>query len=96
MTILLQVGLLTDFMDYPSSTALCRQGGSAILESELRQIIEGVIEEAQQAEEIVRPSLTHGSEKWNRMVQYTICSCAGLVQFLIDARPPDLPNYDPL
>ena len=91
-----QVALLTDFKDYLKPTTLKRQGGSAILESELRQIIEPVLEDAQQADEIPRPSLTHGSEEWNRMVQYTICSCAGLTQFLIDAWPPDLPDYDPL
>lgn len=90
------MALLTDFKNYLSPISLRRQGGSAILESELRQIVEDVVEEAQEAQEIKRPSLTHGSEEWNRMVQYTICSCAGLVQFLIDAWPPDLPDYDPL
>ena len=36
-----------------------------------------------------------GAEEWNPMVQAIIIGCAGLVQYLIDAYPPDLPHYDP-
>lgn len=37
-----------------------------------------------------------GADEWNPMIQAMIISCAGLVQYLIDAYPPDLPHYDPL
>ena len=37
-----------------------------------------------------------GPEEWNAMVQAMIISCAGLVQYLADAYPEDMPHYDPL
>lgn len=39
---------------------------------------------------------TAGAEEWNPMVQAMIISCAGLVQYLVDEYPSDLPHYDPL
>ena len=39
---------------------------------------------------------TTGAEEWNPMVQAMIISCAGLVQYLVDEYPSDLPHYDPL
>ena len=42
------------------------------------------------------PCDTAGAEEWNPMIQAMIISCAGLVQYLIDAYPADLPHYDPL
>lgn len=92
----LQVALLTDFRDYLGPPKLLRTGGSAVLEPELMQILAPALSEAQQAVEIRSPTLKQGSQEWNRMVQHTICSCAGLVQFLMDAWPPNLPEYDPL
>jgi hypothetical protein len=92
----LQVALLTDFKEYLPRDSLLKGGGSAILEPELKQILEPAIERAQRCKGIRSPSLTGGSREWNEMVQDLICSCAGLTQFLIDAWPPDLPEYDPL
>lgn len=92
----MQVAVLTDFLDYVKPYRLLHSGGSALLEPELGQIVEPVIERIQQAKGIRRPSLTGGSEEWNEMVQTIVLSSAGLVQFLIDAWPPDLPEYDPL
>ena len=37
-----------------------------------------------------------GAQEWNEMVQVIVVSCAGLVQYLVDAYPPDLPEYDPV
>ena len=37
-----------------------------------------------------------GPEEWNAMVEDIIVACAGLVQYLADAYPPDLPEYDPV
>ena len=93
---LLQVALLTDFLTYIPSNVLMRTGGSAILEPELKQIVEPALSEAQSAREISSPNLTGGSAEWNRMVQVTIASCAGLCQYCIDAWPPDLIDYDPV
>ena len=90
------MALLTDFRDYVKPYRMLKTGGSAILEPELRQIVEPVIDRAQNAEGIRRPTLTSGSGEWNEMVQNIVCSSAGLVQFLIDAWPTDLPEYDPL
>lgn len=92
----MQVALLTDFRDYVKPSKMLRSGGTALLEPELGQILQPVIDQAQQASGIKRPSLTGGSEEWNEMVQNIVNSSAGLVQFLIDAWPPDLPEYDPL
>lgn len=39
---------------------------------------------------------TAGAEEWNPMIQAMIISCAGLVQYLVDEYPSDLPHYDPL
>ena len=44
----------------------------------------------------LEPYLVPGADEWNSMIQAMIISCAGLVQYLIDAYPPDLPHYDPL
>jgi hypothetical protein len=37
-----------------------------------------------------------GAPEWNAMVENMIVSLAGLVQYLMDAYPPDLPEYDPV
>jgi hypothetical protein len=37
-----------------------------------------------------------GAQEWNVMVEGIIVGCAGLVQYLADAYPPDLPEYDPV
>lgn len=37
-----------------------------------------------------------GPSEWNRMVEDIVVACAGLVQYLADAYPPDLPEYDPV
>lgn len=40
--------------------------------------------------------LFSGPEEWNAMVEEIVVACAGLVQYLADAYPPDLPEYDPV
>ena len=37
-----------------------------------------------------------GAEEWNPMVQSIVVGCAGLVQYLADAYPPSLPDWDRL
>lgn len=67
-----------------------------MLEPELKQIIEPALADVKGRSEIPTPSLKEGSREWNLMVQNIVYCAAGLVQFLIDAWPPDLPEYDPL
>ncbi len=37
-----------------------------------------------------------GPAEWNPMVETMVVGLAGLVQYLKDAYPPDLPEYDPV
>lgn len=53
-----QVALLTDFKDYLPPEVLLKGGGSAVLEPELKQILEPAIERAQQCEGIRYPLCT--------------------------------------
>lgn len=90
-----KVCILDQFSHYLGEEIL-RTGGSAILETELSSIIRPILQESRAIPDLLRPSLDKGAEEWNPMVQAMIISCAGLVQYLIDAYPPDLPHYDPL
>lgn len=90
-----KVCTLDQFSDYVGDDIL-RTGGTAILESELSNIIRPVLQDSKDIPELLRPSLHKGADEWNSMIQAMIISCAGLVQYLIDAYPPDLPHYDPL
>ena len=45
--------------------------------------------------DVLRPDLTRGMGEWDEFLVVLVASCAGLVQFLIDSYPPDLPEYDP-
>ncbi|CAK0787350.1 hypothetical protein CVIRNUC_010570 [Coccomyxa viridis] len=80
---------LTAFAPY-CGTALLNPGGNGVLEPELRQIVAPVITRAQAAHGIARPDLRTGSAEWNSMVEDTVVSCAGLVQYLADQWPPEL------
>ncbi|BDA42924.1 hypothetical protein COCOBI_03-8170 [Coccomyxa sp. Obi] len=86
---------LTAFSRYCGG-AIMRGGGSGVLEPELRSIIAPVLGRALGANGIARPDLSHGPSEWNRMVEDIVVACAGLVQYLADAYPPDLPEYDPV
>lgn len=89
-----KVCVLDQFSGYMGEDIL-KKGGSALLESELSEIIRPAVSEGSARPDVLRPSLHKGAEEWNPMVQAIIISCAGLVQYLIDAYPPDLPHYDP-
>lgn len=45
---------------------------------------------------VIVSRLFSGPEEWNAMVEEIVVACAGLVQYLADAYPPDLPEYDPV
>lgn len=48
--------------------------------------------------DVVHPSLTdpeRGAEQWNWMVKVLTLASAGLVKYLMDAMPDNLPEYDP-
>lgn len=40
-------------------------------------------------------AVREGVEAWNHMVRTILLPCAGLVQYLADAVPPDLAHWDP-
>ncbi|DBA94962.1 TPA: hypothetical protein ACH3X1_002488 [Trebouxia sp. C0004] len=90
-----KVCILDQFSHYVGEDIL-RTGSTAILESELSNIIRPVLQDSKPIPDLLRPSLHKGADEWNPMVHAMIISCAGLVQYLIDAYPPDLPHYDPL
>lgn len=50
--------------------------------------------------DVPRPDLTDvsgsASEAWDEMVAGIMLGCAGLIRYLIDSYPDDLPEYDPL
>lgn len=75
---------------------ILKTGGSALLERELSAIVQPVMQKDVKIPDVLRPDLLQkGPEKWNTMVQAMIISCAGLVQYLIDVYPEDMPYYDP-
>lgn len=45
---------------------------------------------------IPRPSLQAGDGEWEEMFALLALCCAGLMKYLLDEIPPDLPDYDPL
>lgn len=85
---------LSDFSDYTGEDILAK-GGSALLEPKLSMYIQQDLEAARSVIDIARPSLHKGAEEWNPMVKAMIVDCAGLVKYLADQYPSDLPHYDP-
>lgn len=95
---------LPSFSTYVTPARLRSTGGSSLLSAELKRLLQpGLLgfntdttdDEKEQAgilprvKRICRPSEEHS-------VTDTLQCCAGLVQFLIDSYPPDLPEYDPV
>jgi hypothetical protein len=118
---------LTDFLDYASDDRLLQNGGSGLLDTNLRQIMRmqlpsvrpslaasltgaaagGGGGDAEAAPlpgfvpsflqpRIPRVSLSDPPDGWERAMLLTAVCCAGLHQYLIDMRPDDLPDYDPV
>lgn len=97
-----RVNLLSDYAQpQPLTDAeVQRTGGLALLPRRMSQQLQQDLPQLRRVVDVCRPSLTDGSPRgvaaWNQTVLAVMLGCAGLVRYLIDAYPPDLPEYDPL
>ncbi|KAK9817141.1 hypothetical protein WJX72_010178 [[Myrmecia] bisecta] len=90
-----RVALLTDFAAYCGDDIL-RTGGTAVLDPDFGGMTPLLADAARQVRDIHSPLLSEGDKEWAPMINTMVVSCAGLVQYLIDAYPPDLQHYDPV
>ncbi|KAF8073130.1 LONRF3 [Scenedesmus sp. PABB004] len=97
-----RVYLLSDFAQ-PAPLAdaeVLRKGGLALLPRAMSATLAAELGALRAETDVTRPSLSDGSAAgvaaWNRAVLVTMLGAAGLVRYLIDAYPDDLPEYDPL
>ncbi|GAQ92727.1 hypothetical protein KFL_011100030 [Klebsormidium nitens] len=81
-----KVRLLMDFANY---------GSASNLEDELAELMESALPGARSSLEIERPYMREWAA-WRSMVAIMVLSCSGLVRFLLDQYPDDLPDYDPV
>jgi len=97
-----KVRLLSDYaQQHPlADSEVLRRGGLALLPRRMSLQLQQDLQELRQVVDTPRPSLTDSSAEavasWNWMVLVMMLGAAGLVRYLIDAYPPDLPEYDPL
>lgn len=77
-----------------------KQGGLALLPRSMRTQLQADLAQLRHVVDVPRPCLTDASpeavQAWNWMVLTVMLGTAGLVRYLIDAYPDDLPEYDPL
>lgn len=93
-----KICLLSDYASY-TGAAMYETGGLALLPRRMSFLLQSSPLEYRQVVDIASPCLYNpqtGQEQWNTMVTSVMLGCAGLVKYLIDACPPDLPEYDPL
>ncbi|KAG0557706.1 hypothetical protein KC19_11G151000 [Ceratodon purpureus] len=81
-----KVRLISEFVSY---------GTTSLLEDTLLEIIQPDLPQALTALEVQATYMSQYS-KWRMMVATITMCCAGLIQFLMDAYPDDLPDYDPV
>jgi hypothetical protein len=91
-----QICLLTDFAPY-TGNSVHQTGGLSLLPSRMATLVRPSSQQLEQAVDVDKPCLTdeEGLQQWNHMVRVLLLACAGLVKYLIDAYPSDLPEYDP-
>jgi protein-tyrosine-phosphatase len=92
-----KLALLTDFAAYPGD-AILQRGGNALLPSKIARVLVPELASILGIKHIRSPDLTSeaGLDEWNSMCLLLMLACAGLVKYLIDVYPDDLPEYDPL
>lgn len=91
-----RICLLTDFAPYTGS-AVHQTGGLSLMPARMSKLIKGSAEQLEQQVDVDKTVLSdEGLEQWNHMIKVLLLACAGLVKFLIDAYPDDLPHYDPV
>lgn len=93
-----KVCLLSDFATC-TGEAVEYTGGRSLLPKSFSAAVIPYVKEIESTVDIGRPSLEDvytSADLWNAMVRSLMLSCAGLVKYVIDAYPKDLPHYDPL
>eukprot|EP00882_Tetradesmus_deserticola_P004415 GHRQ01004659.1.p1 GENE.GHRQ01004659.1~~GHRQ01004659.1.p1 ORF type:complete len:300 (+),score=98.09 GHRQ01004659.1:135-1034(+) len=97
-----QINLLSDYAQQQLLTdaEVQRTGGLALLPRGMSRQLQQHLGLLRGVVDVARPSLADGSPQgvaaWNWTVLVVMLGCAGLVRYLIDAYPSDLPEYDPL
>jgi len=75
-------------------------GGLALMPRGMSMQLQQDLQSIRQVLEMPRPSMTDASEEaaacWDTATRSAMLGAAGLVRFLIDSYPDDLPEYDPL
>ncbi|KAL6759752.1 hypothetical protein V8C86DRAFT_2568453 [Haematococcus lacustris] len=92
-----KVCLLTSFSAYESDRTMLAKGGFALLPAQLCVMLGQGLRASKAVVDIPRPQLSDSDSEaqWEMMVQALILSTAGLVKFLMDAMPENLPHWDP-
>lgn len=97
-----KVHLLSDYAQQQplADSEVLRQGGLALLPRSMSRQLQDSLQQLRHVLDVPRPCLSDSSpaaiERWNWMVLTVMLGTAGLVRYLIDAYPEDLPEYDPL
>lgn len=75
-------------------------GGLALMPRAMSVALQQDLQGLRQVVDMPRPSMTDASPAaaacWDTCSRSAMLGAAGLVRYLIDAYPPDLPEYDPL
>lgn len=93
-----KVCLLTNFNHYETDAEVTRCGGTALLPSKLAVMLRPGLKESKAIVDVVSPDLSaaDGTLQWDRTVNTLILATAGLVKYLIDAYPENMPHWDPV
>lgn len=75
-------------------------GGLALMPRGMSLQLQQDLQGLRQVLDMPRPSMTDASEQaaacWDTCIRSAMLGAAGLVRYLIDSYPDDLPEYDPL
>jgi hypothetical protein len=75
-------------------------GGLALMPRGMSMQLQQDLQHLRQVLDMPRPSMTDASEEaaecWDTCIRSAMLGSAGLVRYLIDSYPDDLPEYDPL
>eukprot|EP00951_Prasinocladus_malaysianus_P003550 scaffold24983_cov56-Prasinocladus_malaysianus.AAC.1 len=91
-----KIALLSQFSPWCSDEYLCRTGGNAVLPPQLSELLAPQLAEARTVVDIGRPDLSalESVEQWQVMVYSIILGVAGLLKYLSDACPKDMPHWE--
>jgi hypothetical protein len=83
-----------------SDTEVFTMGGLALMPRGMSMQLQQDLQGLRQVLDMPRPSMTDASEQaaacWDTCIRSAMLGAAGLVRYLIDSYPDDLPEYDPL